>query len=39
VPDQHDENSLEPRHLAGRRGTAYECRRCGVEIEFLGIVS
>ena len=32
-------NNWEPQHLAGRKGTAYECQRCGVEIVFLGVMS
>ena len=32
-------NTLEPEHLAGRRGTEYYCRRCGGHLAFIGIMS
>lgn len=32
-------NNLDTRHLAGRSGTSYACRRCGDEVDFNGIMS
>ena len=32
-------NTLDPRHLAGRRGTEYYCPCCGYEVDFDGMVS
>lgn len=36
----YEENTMSPMHpLSGRQGTVFACRRCGEEIDFLGMVS
>jgi len=37
--NEYHENTLDSAHLAGRRGKAYHCLRCGREIAFFGAVS
>lgn len=32
-------NNWAPHALAGRMGSVYECRRCGDELQFLGVMS
>lgn len=32
-------NTLDSRHLAGRQGDEYYCRRCGYQIAFIGLMS
>lgn len=39
MPFEHNVNTLDPAHLAGRRGTEFYCIRCGEEIHFSGLVS
>lgn len=38
-PNDYPVNTLEPEHLAGRRGREYFCRRCGRQIAFIGLMS
>lgn len=33
------ENTHAPHQLAGRKGQAYHCRRCGWEVAFVGLMS
>ena len=38
-PNKYHVNTLEPEHLAGRRGEEFYCRRCGRQIAFVGLMS